>query len=163
MQFGHLKPGKCFLTKYNKIKQKLPSQSDKTNTQKEKSPRESPTIRLIHSHTWEPHANTKLEAKINGEDLVQTQAGPALAASVSVNFNPVDVKGLDFLVSSISSGPYTLSAFSSTGCPEPWGKGFDGDIPDRTECCKSHMPCVTCSSESLYLICLIYTSDAAAH
>lgn len=45
---------------------------------------------------------------------------------------------LEDLVSLLSSslpGSHSLSAFSSTGSPERWGEGFDGDIPFRAECC----------------------------
>ena len=43
------------------------------------------------------------------------------------------LEGLVFLVSSIPSGSYTLTASSSTEFPEPSGGGFDLDIPFRTE------------------------------
>lgn len=55
--------------------------------------------------------------------LVQTQAGPMNASSVSMRFyviNPVDLVGHVSLVSSsIPSGSYMLSVPSSTVFPEP--------------------------------------------
>ena len=41
-----------------------------------------------------------------------------------------------FLVSSILSGSYWLSASSSAGFPEPRGEDFAGDILFRAECTK---------------------------
>ena len=71
--------------------------------------------------------------------LVQTHAGPVHTATVSgVNMCslPVASKNLDSWVSSIPSGSYTLSTFSSSEFPEPKGEGFIGEIPFRAVCPK---------------------------
>lgn len=83
-----------------------------------------------------------------------------LAASVSVSsyeFCLVDLESLVSLVSSITSGSYTLTDSSSSGFPQLWREGFDEDIPFRVvtfhlECSKI---CLCLSSHnvcgSLYL------------
>lgn len=45
-----------------------------------------------------------------------------------------------FLLSSILSGSYTLSASFFVGFPEPWGEGFYGNIPLRAKCSKNSQP-----------------------
>lgn len=65
-------------------------------------------------------------------------AGPVLYATVcEVTYVPalVCVEGFNSLVSSIFSGSYTLSAFSSPEFLEP-GEGSDGDILFSAECSK---------------------------
>lgn len=67
---------------------------------------------------------------------MQACAGPVHAPAVSVfptSLTRVDLEGPVFLRSSIPSASYTLSTSSSTGFPEPWGEGFDGDISFRTQ------------------------------
>lgn len=51
-----------------------------------------------------------------------------------MSFAYVDLEGLVFLMSSISSGSYTLSVTSSAALPELCGEEFDGDIPFSAEC-----------------------------
>ena len=51
-----------------------------------------------------------------------------------MNFDHVDLDGLVFFLSSILSGSYTLSKFSSTGLSEPLGEGLDVDISISAEC-----------------------------
>ena len=78
-------------------------------------------------------------SKIYAEDLVQTFSGRGHAASVSTSsykLCPIDLEGLVFLVSSIPLGFYALSTSSSAGFYERLGKGFDGEVPFRTECFK---------------------------
>jgi hypothetical protein len=50
-----------------------------------------------------------------------------------MSFDYVDLEGLVFLMSSIPSGSYTLSATSSAVLPELRGEEFDGDISFRVE------------------------------
>ena len=84
----------------------------------------SHTLRtLVYSLKWSFNIYTK--------NLVQTHAGPAHAASVTavhMSFYHGDLEGLVFLVSAITSGSYTLFAFSSRWVPEPWGEGFSEDL-----------------------------------
>ena len=80
-----------------------------------------------------------------GPHLVQTCAGPVLAASVSVSsykLCSVDLEGLVLLVYTILSCHNTFSASFSIGFPEFQGKGFDGSILSRAMCSKvSHSLC----------------------
>lgn len=68
------------------------------------------------------------------------------------------VQKIDFvsLESSITSGSYNISASSSAWLPEPWGEGFDDDIPLRTQ----HSSAVIgdAHSDSLWMIESIYSS-----
>lgn len=52
----------------------------------------------------------------------------------------VDSDGLVLMVSFILSVSCALFAFCSTEFPMIWGKGFDGDFPFRTVCCKDSLP-----------------------
>ena len=55
---------------------------------------------------------------------------------VHVSFDHADLGDLDFFVSSIPSGPYTLTASSYIGFSESRGEGFDKDITFKAECSK---------------------------
>lgn len=72
-------------------------------------------------------------------DLMQAWAVPVLAVLVSVSsydLCSVDFEGPVLLVPSIPSASCTISASSSVGFPELWGKGFEGIIPSRAVCYK---------------------------
>lgn len=46
------------------------------------------------------------------------------------------LQGLGPLASSLSADFYNLHVSSSAESPEPWGEGFDGDLPFRIKCSK---------------------------
>jgi hypothetical protein len=84
-------------------------------------------------HTQELDKSTKLGAIIKP---LKTWCSPVPAASVSefIGFVHVDIEGLVFLMSSISSGSCTLSTSLFSGFSKNRGEGFDGDIAFRVEC-----------------------------
>ena len=68
--------------------------------------------------------------------VVQIHEGPVLPPSLCLHMcaDHVDLESLVFLLSSVTSGSYTLSASSSMGFPESWGERFDGDVLFRYDC-----------------------------
>ena len=68
--------------------------------------------------------------------VVQIHEGPVLPLSLYLHMcaDHVDLETLVFLLSSVTSGSYTLSASSSMGFPESWGERFDGDVLFRYDC-----------------------------
>lgn len=87
--------------------------------------------KLTHSQTRELREDTKPEAVIA---MWRTWSRPVQGLWVHVSIDHVGEEDLVFLVSSILSGSYHISASCSGGFPELWGEGFGGDIPLRTEC-----------------------------
>lgn len=62
------------------------------------------------------------------------------------------LEGLVSLVFSILVASHNLSTASSSDFPEPWGEGFGGAIPFRTQCSRVS---VRCSAVGLYLLHLL--------
>lgn len=88
---------------------------------------QNPTLREIRTQD----RNLEAETTSGHEEGVLTELIRNLLW-VCMCIDLVDLKGLIFLMSFISCS-YILSALSSTAFPEPWMKGFDGDIPFKAE------------------------------
>lgn len=81
----------------------------------------------------------------------QVHAAVAPVSCCVCQSGPFALEGLVYLVSSIVSGSYNLSASSSTVLPESWGEGFGRDMPFGPSVLSSLTLCTLSSCGPLYL------------